>query len=212
MTDQRDRILTCACDLYLEDGLEGFSMRKLARSVGVTAPALYRYYESKERVLLDVVGEAYRRLTEYLYEALKGRTPEERFRMAGDGYLSFALENVRMYEVLFAFPDLIGMAEGQPAVEDQACALGQFWNDRVRECMDAGILRTTDPDHVGQTLWAHAHGLISLYLQGMIPVDAEGFREMYHASSRRLLLGLATPEYGERMAEAAKGVGSAPTS
>ncbi|HZD04720.1 MAG TPA: TetR/AcrR family transcriptional regulator, partial [Longimicrobiales bacterium] len=90
MSEQRDRILACACDLYLEDGLEGFSMRKLARSVGVTAPALYRYYESRERVLLDVVGEAYRRLAEYLYEALKGRTPEERFRMAGDGYLSFA--------------------------------------------------------------------------------------------------------------------------
>ena len=44
MSEQREHILTCACELYLEDGLEGFSMRKLARDVGVTAPALYRYY------------------------------------------------------------------------------------------------------------------------------------------------------------------------
>lgn len=208
MSEQRDRILACACDLYLEDGLEGFSMRRLARSVGVTAPALYRHYESKEALLLDVVGEAYRRLAEYLYAALRGRTPEERFQLAGEGYLSFALENVRLYEVLFAYPDLIGMAEVSGEVEEQACALGQFWNDRVRECMDSGILRPMEPERVGQTLWAHAHGIISLYLQGMIPLDEAAFREMYLASSRRLLLGLATEEYGKRIGEAAEGAGA----
>src|SRR5690606_6240441 len=47
MSEQRERILACACELYLTDGLDGFSMRKLARSLGVTAPALYRHYESK---------------------------------------------------------------------------------------------------------------------------------------------------------------------
>ena len=48
MSEQRDRILSCACEMYLQDGLDGFSMRKLARVLGVTAPALYRHYESKE--------------------------------------------------------------------------------------------------------------------------------------------------------------------
>jgi AcrR family transcriptional regulator len=43
MSDQRDAILAAACDLYLRSGLDGFSMRKLAREVGVTAPALYRH-------------------------------------------------------------------------------------------------------------------------------------------------------------------------
>lgn len=199
MSEQREKILACACDLYLEDGLEGFSMRKLARAVGVTAPALYRHYESKDRVLLDVVGEAYRRLAEYLYRGLQGRTPEERFRLAGEGYFSFALENARLYEVLFAFPELMGMGDVPEELEAQACAIGQFWNDRVRECMDSGMLRRLDPDEVGQTLWAHAHGLVSLYLNGMLRVEEDEFREMYSASTRRLLLGLGTSAYGERI-------------
>lgn len=201
MSEQREKILGCACDLYLEDGLEGFSMRKLARAVGVTAPALYRHYESKERVLLDVVGEAYRRLAEYLHRGLQGTTPEERFRLAGEGYLSFALENARMYEVLYAFPDLMGMETVPTEIAAQACAIGQFWNDRVRECMDAEILRAQGPDEVGRTLWAHAHGLVSLYLHGMMPVEEAEFREMYMASTRRLLMGLATPRYAERLME-----------
>lgn len=198
MTDnQRERILTCACELYLEDGLDGFSMRKLAKAVGVTAPALYRHYESKERVLLDVVGEAYDLLVRYLYRALQGRTPEERFRMAGQGYLDFALEQPRYYEVLFANPELMGIGETSPEVETQACAVGQFWQDRVRECMDAGIFRSTDPESIGVTLWAHAHGLISLYLMGALRTDQETFRKLYGASARRVMRGLATPEYGE---------------
>lgn len=201
MSEQREKILGCACEIYLEHGLEGFSMRKLAGAVGVTAPALYRHYESKERVLLDVVGEAYRRMAEYLYRGLQGTTPEERFRLAGEGYLSFALENARMYEVLYAFPDLMGMETVPAEVVAQACAIGQFWNDRVRECMDAEILRSRGPDEVGQTLWAHAHGLISLYLHGMMPVEEAEFREMYRASTHRLMVGLATPRYAERLME-----------
>lgn len=201
MTERRDDILACACELYLNDGLEGFSMRKLARSVGVTAPALYKHYESKERVLLDVVGEAYRQLAQYLYRALQGHTPWERFSMAGRAYADFALENPRLYEVLFASPDFMGL-DGIPAeVEDQACAIGQFWNDRVRECMDAGILRDQDPESVGMTLWAHAHGLISLQLRGMLQVDEESFRKLHRASGRRMFVGLATPEFGNRLEE-----------
>lgn len=207
MTDQRDRILRHACDLYLADGLDGFSMRKLASAVGVTAPALYRHYESKERVLLDVVGEAYERLGHSLYEALQGRTPEERFLLAGRGYLDFALTHPRLYEVLFTIPDLVGPEASTPEIRAQACGIGQFWNDRVRECMDAGILRPADPDGVGLTMWGHAHGLISLYLIGALPMDEASFREAYMASGRRVLQGLGTVRYAEQLARRAGGSG-----
>ncbi|SVD71528.1 uncharacterized protein METZ01_LOCUS424382, partial [marine metagenome] len=60
MSDQREMILACACDLYLANGLGGFSMRKLAKEVGVTAPAIYRHYDGREAVLADVVRHAHR--------------------------------------------------------------------------------------------------------------------------------------------------------
>ena len=60
MNDPRESILACACELYLTDGLAGLSMRKLAKEVGVTAPALYRYYDGREAVLADLVREAHR--------------------------------------------------------------------------------------------------------------------------------------------------------
>jgi AcrR family transcriptional regulator len=195
MSDQRDKILACACDLYLKSGFEGFSMRKLAGCVGVTAPALYRHYASKERVLVDVIGEAYQRMAAHLYRALEGRTPVERIRMAGMGYLTFAVEHPRLYEVLFASPDLMGMQEAPQELESQWCALGQFWKDRVRECIDSGALRDGEPEAIAMTMWAHAHGLISLYLSGMLRVSREEFAGVYRTSVRRMLAGIATPAY-----------------
>jgi len=192
---QRDRILAHACELFLRDGLEGFSMRKLARAVGVTAPALYRHYESKEHVLHDVVGEAYRRMAQYLYRALQGRTPLERLLMASEGYLDFGLEHPRLYDALFASPELVGLGNLPEDVEAQGCAVGQFWNDRIRECMDAGIIRRTDPGGVGLTMWAHAHGLVSLHARGLLSfpehMSDQEFRQVYRASTLRALEGMA---------------------
>ena len=198
MSEQRENILACACELYLKEGLEGFSMRKLARRVGVTAPALYRHYDSKEGVLVDVIHQAYRRLAHHLYRALEGRTPEERFRMAGQGYVDFALENPRLYDVLYVAPDHLGWEELPEEVRTQACAVGQFWNDRVRECVAQGMLREGDATDISVTLWAHSHGLISLYLRGMLLVDEDTFRALFRSSTRRLLAGLGTPEHALR--------------
>jgi AcrR family transcriptional regulator len=195
MSDPRERILVCACELYLQDGLEGFSMRKLAGRLGVTAPALYRHFDSKEQVLLEVVREAYERFARHLYTALQGSTPLERFDLAGEGYLEFSLENPRLFEVLFAAPDHLGWECLPKDLEAQSCALGQFWNDRVRECMDAGILRRGDPQSVAVTLWGHAHGLLTLFLRGRLQIDVTEFRALYQSSHRRLLAGLATPEF-----------------
>lgn len=196
---QRDRIVAEACALFLEKGLEGFSMRRLARAVGVTAPALYRHYDGKEAVLHDVVREAYERMAQYLYRALQGRTPLERLQLAGVGYLDFALEHPRLYDALFASPDLVGLGDLPAEVEMQGCAIGQFWNDRIRECMDAGLMRRSDPEGVALTLWAHAHGLIALRARGLLsfpePLSDEDFRSLYRESGRRLMLGLAGEAY-----------------
>ncbi len=197
MADTREKILTCACDLYLADGLDGFSMRRLARAVGVTAPALYRHFESREEVLLEVVGEAHDELFRTLSHALGGATPEERFRRAGEAYLEFALAHPRYFEMIHAFTQFMGLEEIPEALARRTCSVGQFWHDRVRECIDAGILKPDEPESIGLVLWAHAYGLISLHLRGLLPLPEAEFRRVYSESFRRVMAGLATPDYAE---------------
>ena len=195
MPAQRERILACACELYLETGLPGFSMRKLAKNVGVTAPALYRHYDGKEKVLADVVREAYQAYQGYVYRALQASTPIERFFQAGEGYLDFALEHPRWYKIMFSSPERLGMKELPDDIEAMGWGVHQFWIDRVRECMQVGLLKEAAPLQTALTMWAHAHGMILLYHQGFFPMDREEFQSLFEKSGARMMSGFATSSF-----------------
>ena len=197
MSDQREKILACACDLYLEQGLDGFSMRKLAKEVGVTAPAIYRHFQGREALLADVLREAHRAFSRYLYAALAAPTPLERFQAAGEGYLNFAIDHPRWYEMMHTAPEHLGMDTLPADLEALQAAIHQFWNDRVRECMEAGILKKGDPEETSVTMWAHAHGMVQLYHQGCFGTDHEEFRTLFKASSARLMAGVGTEQFAE---------------
>ena len=195
MPAQREKILACACELYLETGLPGFSMRKLAKNVGVTAPALYRHYDGKEKVLADVVREAYQAYQGYVYRALQASTPIERFFQAGEGYLDFALEHPRWYKIMFSSPERLGMKELPDDIEAMGWGVHQFWIDRVRDCMQVGLLKEADPLQTALTMWAHAHGMILLYHQGFFPMDQEEFQSLFEKSGARMMSGFATSSF-----------------
>jgi len=180
-------------------------MRKLAKEVGVTAPALYRHYDGREAVLADVVREAYRAFMSYIYRALEAPTPLDRFARAGEGYLDFALEHPRWYAIMFSGPERLGMASLPEDIEAMGCAIHQFWIDRVSECMRAEVLRDGDPLEVSLTMWAHAHGMVQLFHQGRLGTsDPAAFRAIYHESSARVLGGVATDAFAAGLHEAAK--------
>lgn len=195
MSTQRDAILVEACDLLVTGGLDGLSMRKLAKRLGVTAPALYRHYASREMVLVDVVGEAFKVFAQYLYRALEGRTPMERFSLTGKSYLAFALEHPRYYQMLHAAHELMGHGALPHEATDHACATGRFMVDRVREAMESGMLKPGPPEPVANTIWAHAHGLVSIYHRGLLRIGEDEFRRLFMESSWRLMEGLAEPEF-----------------
>ncbi|MDA0334300.1 MAG: TetR/AcrR family transcriptional regulator [bacterium] len=192
--NRRD-ILPHACDLYLQGGIEAVSMRRLARDLGVTAPALYRHYASREEILLEVVSESYRLCAEHLSRALSGRTPAERFHLTGEGYLNFALRHPKFYEMMHAPAHTLGAAVFPADLMARMDGVGQFFNDRVRECIEAELLRPLGAQEISLTLWAHAHGLISIYLRGCLHMDEEAFRLVFHESNRRIMHGMVTPLY-----------------
>lgn len=207
MSDQREKILSCACDLYLRLGLDGFSMRKLAKEVGVTAPALYRHYDGREAVLGDVMREAHRTFSRYLYGALAEPTPLERFSAAGEGFINFVIEHPRWYGIMHTGPENLGMDAIPEDIEAMQAATHQFWIDRVRECQQAGILKEADPEELSITMWAHAHGMVELYRKGCFPLSEDEFRLLFKQSGARLMAGVGTDEYAEEFEVMAKAGG-----
>jgi hypothetical protein len=55
-------------------------------------------------------------------------------------------------------------------------------------------------------MWAHAHGLVTIYHRGFIPVTEAEFRELFHQSALRMMLGLGSAERSQEVEETLAGL------
>ncbi len=55
MKNMRERILKLSIELYLQSGLRGISMRKIASRLGVSATAIYRHYENIQDLICRLI-------------------------------------------------------------------------------------------------------------------------------------------------------------
>lgn len=188
-SDTKGRLLEIGRDLYLDAGTDGFSLREVARRAKISAPAVYRHFDGKEALLAAVCNDGFRVFSSYLLQALEAKTPHERLRASARQYLRFGLENPRDYRFIF-MSDIAGVGDGRGA---QHPATFQFLVDRVRECVDAGLLMKRDPSELATIIWANVHGLVSLRLAGHLDRigDDETFARFYLAAVDRVLAGLA---------------------
>ncbi len=155
-------ILEAARDLLAEGGIDALSMRAVAARVGVSATAIYNYFENKQALVQSVISIGFERFDEYLLEAVAGR-PEgsaERLEALGDAYIRFALENREYFRVLFAIH-----AELPRDIEELPEGGGYaLFRQSVVDAMNGGTIRQTDPDLVVLYLWTLVHGLVTLLL------------------------------------------------
>src|SRR6201997_413486 len=63
-------IVQTARRLLVEQGVAAVSLRAIAREMGMTAPALYRYYESHEELLRHVVADIFTDLATHVKAAI----------------------------------------------------------------------------------------------------------------------------------------------
>lgn len=173
----RQRILDAARDLFVEHGEGAVTMRAVAGRAGVSAMAAYRHYPNREALIDAIMESGHDRFLVCMHRALSAPGPLERLAATGQAYLDFALENPRDYELMFLRPAHCDETATPLAWRDAATF--RFVVDRAAECITAGHLPTGDPELVALSIWAHVHGLVSLYLAHKLAVDEAGFRRLY---------------------------------
>ncbi len=133
-------------------GPEALSLRAVARDMGVTAPALYRYVDSRDDLLTEVITELYDELTSSL-EAARDELPADaigpRLVAASWALRSWALAHPTEFGLLFGSP-LPGYAvpsegplheAGRRFGMVYAALFAQLWEQRPFPCA-----RTEDLD------------------------------------------------------------------
>ncbi|MEA1937428.1 MAG: TetR/AcrR family transcriptional regulator [Patescibacteria group bacterium] len=90
----KDLIIDTAENLFAQFGYLGVSMMDIADSLGITKAALYYHFDSKEKIYLKVLDEAFREFSETIQKVISNEnlSIEKRFRKTITTYLDFCLE------------------------------------------------------------------------------------------------------------------------
>ncbi|WP_250655297.1 TetR/AcrR family transcriptional regulator [Alkalimarinus coralli] len=191
MLNTKGKILSAACDIYLEQGSKGMSMRKVASKAGVTPTAIYRHYESKEALHHQVLIDGFRTFGSYLYPAIAGTTPLDKLNQAADAFFRFATEQARYYELLFLTMDSTNEIQVDKTLQKEAMATYEFIINSVRSCMDAGIFKKDNPEEVAMLLLSTCNGFFGLYVSKKFEGSIEEMKQKYDRTYQRILRGLA---------------------
>ena len=97
----RERILQAAQSIIEREGLVGLSAREIARMIGYSPGTLYNIFENLDDVLLTLQIQMVGSLIDVIKAVPYGPTPEETINAVAKAYLNFALDNKRMWNLLF---------------------------------------------------------------------------------------------------------------
>ena len=106
------------------------------------------------------------------------------------GYLHYALDHPQIFRYMFSSQRADAFAFPHDLKESKSPTFNILLGV-VSELMARRVLRPDDVAETALTIWAHAHGLVTLYLSGRIAVSRTAFQELYLRSLDRLVQGLA---------------------
>jgi len=167
-TELREKILDAARELFITDGYEGVSMRKVAEKIEYSPTSIYVYFADKEQLFRELCHEDFGRLAEVFQRHAQIPNPIERLRQIGRTYAIFGEKYPNHYKLMFMTPHpQQGLDERQREIrgnpESDAYA---FLRQTAQDAINCGYLRPefADADLVSQTLWGAIHGAISLQI------------------------------------------------
>jgi len=189
-SQMREEIKDAALRQLAEGGPAGVSVNAIGRELGVSGPALYRYFRSRDALLTELVVDAYEDLGAALRDAMSHRrraAPATRLLVLGEAYRAWALSQPHRYGLLFA-PALPGhdahaeriVAASQEAMAALLAVLAETGDAPVSTAPPgprlAGELRAWSHERGADaspalglraiTLWARLHGHVSLEIGG----------------------------------------------
>ena len=184
----RAEVKETALHQLAESGPAGLSIAAIGKQLGVSGPALYRYFASRDELLTELVIDAYDDLADALRAATgdaASQQPRARLEALARGYRSWALAQPHRYRLLFGPPlpgydahahRLVAASEASmdlllgvlrrlrnrapaPPAEPLTSQLAAWAQTHAFDIDPAVALRAI-------LIWSRLHGLVSLEIAG----------------------------------------------
>ncbi len=157
----RTKILDAARDLFMSEGYDKVTMRRIAEAIEYSPTAIYLHFEDKDDLVLALCRQDFGKLLAAFQGAPRPADPVERLRALGRAYGRFGLENPNHYRFMFM---TLMKPDHRPEPTDPGFLSFDVLRSAVTEAIETGAFRKGDVDAVSQVLWASVHGAVALLI------------------------------------------------
>jgi AcrR family transcriptional regulator len=164
--DIRKLIMDAARELFVSEGYDGVSMRRIAERIEYSPTAIYFHFKDKDALIHELCDADFLALAEQFTSAAAIGDPIARLKATGRAYAAFGMTHPNHYRLMFMTPHETRAAQsaldrGNP--EEDAYA---FLKSIVAEAIERGLFRDEyrDVELLSQTIWAGVHGVVSLQI------------------------------------------------
>ncbi len=162
----REEILAAARELFIREGYERVSMRRIAEKIEYSPTTIYLYFRDKSEILNEICEQTFAKLARTL-ERIEARDldPLEKLREGCRAYIRFGMRNRHQYRLalMVSGESLEGAFDATYEGSMGERAFG-FLLHGVERCQAAGIFSVGEAAVASQVLWAAVHGVTSLLI------------------------------------------------
>jgi len=161
----RAKILDAARELFVAEGYEAVTMRKIATAIEYSPTAIYLHFRDKKAVINALCDTDFLKLATRFRKIAEVADPIARLKAAGFAYADFAMRHPNHYRLMFMTPHPPHSPD-ESVIEvgnrDEDAYAFVLWT--AGEAIAQGLLRPEldDAELVAQIVWAAIHGWVSL--------------------------------------------------
>ncbi len=158
----RRKILDAARELFMTEGYEKVTMRRIADAIEYSATTIYNHFEDKDDLVQALCHEDFARLFEHLQAQPAPSDPIQAIRQLGLAYAAFGTSYPNHYRFMFMTPAKFEHPEDRDTSPgEQAFGLLRA---AVEWAIASGHFPEGDADTIAQALWASMHGVVALLI------------------------------------------------
>ncbi|MEA3495977.1 MAG: TetR/AcrR family transcriptional regulator [Bacteroidota bacterium] len=103
LSKRQEQIIEESVRIIDEKGIQGFTIKNLSKAIGISEPAIYRHFESKFQILVEILDGFNNKMRHFEQQFINNNDSAiEKIEKIYQGHFAFFLENPAIISVIFA--------------------------------------------------------------------------------------------------------------